>query len=222
MKIYLISIIIMLSIVPIFSSVNINGENAIFSIDDKSYDNVYLASSFNSWKFKEYPLKKKNGIWSIEVPLYPGKYQYKFVINGQDWILDPENESVIKDGNFTNSYFEMKVEEKELNTKIEEDPNENNTSDNINNIENNLTYFEYTDRDAESVCVVGDFNSWETNKDMLKDHDGDGKWEGRFLIDKGTYMYMFVINGEKWYSDPNASEFSEDGYGGKNSIIQIK
>ena len=45
-----------------------------------------------------------DGIWEIVVPLKPGRYQYKYVIDwGVRWELDPNNPLTAVEGGFTNS-----------------------------------------------------------------------------------------------------------------------
>ena len=53
---------------------------------------VMVAGSFNNWNFKETPLKKSssNNTWRRSVTLKPGRYEYKFVVDGR-WITDPNN-----------------------------------------------------------------------------------------------------------------------------------
>jgi 1,4-alpha-glucan branching enzyme len=29
------------------------------------------------------------GVWSIVLPLPPGRYEYQFIINHETWVLDP-------------------------------------------------------------------------------------------------------------------------------------
>lgn len=52
---------------------------------------VSVAGSFNNWNKDEFLMEKDtNHVWSVVVPLEPGKeYHYKFVINGTQWITDP-------------------------------------------------------------------------------------------------------------------------------------
>jgi len=53
---------------------------------------VMVAGTFNNWNFKETPLKKgaKDNTWRRSVTLKPGRYEYKFVVDGR-WITDPKN-----------------------------------------------------------------------------------------------------------------------------------
>ena len=51
---------------------------------------VSVAGDFNNWDIKANPLKEAaaGGSFSATVPLLPGRYQYKFIVNG-DWRVDP-------------------------------------------------------------------------------------------------------------------------------------
>ena len=50
---------------------------------------VYLAGSFNDWNPTADPMKKvEDNLWIIKKSLTPGKYEYKFVIDGE-WLPGP-------------------------------------------------------------------------------------------------------------------------------------
>ena len=52
---------------------------------------VFLVGDFNDWNEVKHPLKKNaNGVWEKIAMLFPGRYEYKFLIDGQ-WKRDPEN-----------------------------------------------------------------------------------------------------------------------------------
>ena len=69
-----------------------------FTYADPSAKSVSVAGQFNNWNNTVNPLKKDDaGIWSATLPLKPGKYQYKFVVDG-DWRLDPLNPDSVDDG----------------------------------------------------------------------------------------------------------------------------
>lgn len=60
---------------------------------------VAIAGDFNKWKVDENIMKKQdNGIWTIEIPLKPGAYNYMFVADGKVWMTDPNAESYQDDG----------------------------------------------------------------------------------------------------------------------------
>ena len=52
---------------------------------------VALTGDFKNWDRKGIPMKKdKDGTWRIEVPLPPGRYEYKFIVDNE-WKTDPAN-----------------------------------------------------------------------------------------------------------------------------------
>ncbi len=78
------------------------------------------------------------------------------------------------------------------------------------------------DAQAKTVSIVGDFNDWQVGKNVLSDPDGDGIWTGEITLKPGKYQYVFVIDGKRWIPDPRAKEISKDGFGGVNSVIEVK
>jgi len=50
---------------------------------------VYLAADFNNWDTSANPMKKdKKGLWKITITLKPGRYEYRFLVDGK-WENDP-------------------------------------------------------------------------------------------------------------------------------------
>ena len=74
---------------------------------------------------------------------------------------------------------------------------------------------------ANQIAVAGDFNSWNTNANQLKDPDGDGIWTGKMQLEPGRYEYMLVVDDGKWVTDPNAKVYADDGFGSKNAVLFI-
>ena len=58
---------------------------------------VALAGSFNNWNQSQTLCAKEADGWLCRVELKPGKYTYKFVIDG-NWIMDPANPESENDG----------------------------------------------------------------------------------------------------------------------------
>ncbi len=45
---------------------------------------AYLAGTFNGWSAEALPMRKdEKGTWSVSVKLKPGRYEYKFVVDGE-------------------------------------------------------------------------------------------------------------------------------------------
>lgn len=53
---------------------------------------VTVVGDFNDWSMTATPLERAegDGVWSVTVPLGPGRYRYAFVVNGTTWRNDPE------------------------------------------------------------------------------------------------------------------------------------
>lgn len=63
-----------------------------FVIDAPDAQNIYLVGDFNEWKLDEKNRlsRSENGKWEKRMGLTPGRYKYKFVVDGQ-WVVDRSN-----------------------------------------------------------------------------------------------------------------------------------
>lgn len=61
---------------------------------------VHLTGDFLSWSPEGVELEdpRGNGVWTADIPLPPGVYQYTFVIDGNRWVPDPTAVSQVDDG----------------------------------------------------------------------------------------------------------------------------
>ena len=52
---------------------------------------VALVGDFNDWDATTTPMRPANGggLWSVTVPLAPGRHRYAFLVNGSRWLADP-------------------------------------------------------------------------------------------------------------------------------------
>jgi 1,4-alpha-glucan branching enzyme len=65
-----------------------------FSFKETAADEVILMGDFNNWNPKKHPMKNDgSGTWSKTVVLSPGKYEYKFFVDGK-WKKDPRNDQI--------------------------------------------------------------------------------------------------------------------------------
>ena len=65
----------------------------LFVYHDDAADSVSVAGDFNAWSRLGTPLKRNaSGLWVTEI-LVPraGRFEYKFIVDGQRWIEDPNN-----------------------------------------------------------------------------------------------------------------------------------
>jgi 1,4-alpha-glucan branching enzyme len=60
---------------------------------DDGANTVSVAGDFNEWDLRATPLKRNgSGLWSTEVVVpHKGRFAYKFVVDGNRWIEDPNN-----------------------------------------------------------------------------------------------------------------------------------
>jgi 1,4-alpha-glucan branching enzyme len=67
-----------------------------FSLSAPQAKSVFIAGNFNQWNLSAHPLKRdKKGVWKISLPLGPGRYEYRFLVDGQ-WQNDPNCSSFIE------------------------------------------------------------------------------------------------------------------------------
>lgn len=78
--------------------INENGTVTFNFLGDASTESVNVAGSFNGWDATAFAMTKgEDDVWSVTVDLTPGVYEYKFVVNGGDWINDPANDAIVGD-----------------------------------------------------------------------------------------------------------------------------
>ena len=63
----------------------------MFVFHDDSANSISVAGDFNGWS--QTPLKRnRSGLWSTEIAVpRTGRFEYKFIVDGQRWIEDPSN-----------------------------------------------------------------------------------------------------------------------------------
>ena len=62
-----------------------------FVFVDSGAASVALVGDFNEWTKGATELKRSGapGVWTVAVPLTPGRHEYAFIINGSRWVADP-------------------------------------------------------------------------------------------------------------------------------------
>jgi 1,4-alpha-glucan branching enzyme len=66
-----------------------------FKLEASEAKEAILVGDFNSWDVKKHTMKKDNkGRWTKIVTLAPGRYEYKFLVDGQ-WQNDPNNDQMV-------------------------------------------------------------------------------------------------------------------------------
>jgi 1,4-alpha-glucan branching enzyme len=195
----------------------INKVPTTFSYSDAKATSVVLAGEFNNWAdnedgkvtgHTEWLLKTDgSGNWTLTVPLAPGKYRFKYVIDGgARWEKDRKLPSTSDD----NSLIEVKAAA----------PDGSGATAGKNTVT-----FQYTDPKATTVHLAGDFNGWLDNEDgkvtghgeWLLQNDGSGLWKLTTQLPPGRHRFKYVIDGgARWEMDPRLP-VATDG----NSVIEV-
>ncbi|MEO0284984.1 MAG: glycogen-binding domain-containing protein [candidate division WOR-3 bacterium] len=75
-----------------------------FKLKEGKANSVLLAGDFTNWEKNPLKMEKRGDIWEVTLDLEPGRYEYKFIVDG-NWISDPENP--LKVGPYGNSLIEI-------------------------------------------------------------------------------------------------------------------
>ena len=74
---------------------------------------------------------------------------------------------------------------------------------------------------ARTVQAAGDFNGWNPASTPLEPTTS-GAWTVTLRLEPGRYEYMFVVDGERWVADPFAVEQTDDGFGARNAVLDVR
>jgi hypothetical protein len=127
--------------------------------------NVFVAGTFNNWKPDELRMKREGNVWHLDLPLNPGNYGYKFIVDGA-WMTDPLNPHQVGENGETNSLLVVK-------------PNYTFT----------LKGF---DR-AKTIRLAGTFNDWNYDGYTMA-HQGN-VWTISLNLKPGKHLYKFIVDG---------------------------
>tara|TARA_B100000945_G_C20425670_1_gene620372 strand:- start:2218 stop:4854 length:2637 start_codon:yes stop_codon:yes gene_type:complete len=163
--------------------------------------NVFIAGDFNNWSPNRNPLSEKDGLYTVTLYLKRGKYSYKFVVDG-NWITDENAEDFIDDG-FGGENSIIYIGDK-------------NDIDALRKVD-----FIYQPQNiVKEIYLVGSMNDWNQKSHRMFETT-KGTYSTSILLKEGSYQYKFLEDGINWIADENAEIFEEDGFGGKNSVINV-
>ncbi len=84
-----------------FTKLNSSQVTIRFEISVPEVNSVHLAGNFNDWDDRSYALKRigSSDSWEIELRLPKGNfYVYNFVLDGEQWVVDPKSTLTVDDG----------------------------------------------------------------------------------------------------------------------------
>jgi len=94
------------------------------------------------------------------------------------------------------------------------------------------TVFRYYAPSASVVQLAGNWpeNNWLAGQAQtavllvgaMKQEGADGVWVRTEKLPPGRYQYKFVIDRVNWHEDPNNPNRTDDGFGGFNSLLDVR
>jgi len=73
---------------------NLGKRKVAFSLNAPEAKRVAVSGDFNKWSADAHAMKKdENGVWHRNAMLSAGRYEYRFLVDGQ-WWNDPKNDQV--------------------------------------------------------------------------------------------------------------------------------
>lgn len=217
--------ILLISVTSIFAGVKFVDGKVVFTFKAEA-NAVYLAGNFNNWNPTAWPMKLIDGVWTYEVELKPGSYQYKYVIDGKTWKEDPEAPAYVDDGfGGKNGAFTLTTDGKILGEQSTQQSQGKKYK--LNEKRENTIFVDpdgyvvirINAPGAKHVFIAGSFNNWN-DKDTECYYVDAGWWEAVLELTPGIYEYKFIIDGN-WTVDPNAFAYTDDGFGGKNAVLEV-
>lgn len=127
---------------------------------------VILSGNFNNWSTNGITMHRTDSGWVAIQKLKPGKYLYKFIVDGI-WIYDTNNNKKEGDGNggFNSVYFHY-----------------------------NYLFTLDGHEEAKKVILSGSFNGWN-EKELVMQHTAAG-WQLPVYLNEGTHAYKFIVDKE--------------------------
>jgi len=194
-----------------------------FSCEAPGAAAVYLAGEFNGWSDSGALMAETDGVWTVVLPLAPGEYQYKFVVDG-NWQADSGNPSTTEDGfGGQNSVVRVTAGAESMAAASGGAAAAATVAAaGAGDGSPRSVEFTYTPviSGVANVFLAGTFNDWNDSKTRMTDGDNDGTYTVSLLLAPGTYHYKFVVDGN-WQQDPANPEGVEDGFGGQNSVLKV-
>ncbi|MEI7664210.1 MAG: hypothetical protein WCK34_18530, partial [Bacteroidota bacterium] len=132
----------------------------------KTARKVYISGTFNAWSTEESPMQPCDSGWTVTLKLQPGRYAYKYIIDGR-WVNDSYNKLREDDANhgYNNIFFCY-----------------------------NYKFVLSGYPKAGKVMVAGSFNDW--NEKDLRMILYQGSWVLPLFLREGTHAYKFIVDGQ--------------------------
>lgn len=183
-------------------------DGLLFTYKDRKAEKVLISGNFSSWKMIKMK-RGKDGVWFYFLSNidFAGKVEYKFNVDGL-WTEDPYN--AFRQDDERGSYISI--------------------AKNDSPSDGRLVTYKFTAKDrilfrtykpqARIISIVGDFNGWNPEHDIMK-RGNDGIWRLEKRLPSGIYRYKFIVDGE-WLPDLFNPDSASDNAGDICSIVKVK
>ena len=163
-----------INVLSLYSVFNYHkGVARFFLPQRKNAQHVSIAGTFNNWSTMQSPMVRCDSGWFITLRLKPGKFSYKYIIDGV-WSSDPYN-------------------------KLREDDTQG--GENCVVFCYNYRFFLPFSRSLKDVFVAGSFNSW--NPRELRMYPVAGGWALNLFLREGTHAYKFFADNQWFLDPSN-------------------
>lgn len=131
----------------------------------QSRKQVFISGTFNNWSTMQHEMHRTRGGWITGIPLKPGKYLYKYIVDGR-WLHDQENMLAMADGQGGYNSVVYCY---------------------------NYTFRLQGFNDAKKVFLSGNFNNWR-HRQLRMERTPDG-WQLPIYLRMGTHVYKYIVDG---------------------------
>lgn len=178
---------------PLFTARQSPDGNARFFLPGfETAGKAILTGTFNGWDEQAFAMDKVEGGWETRLQLEAGRYEYKFIVDGE-WMEDPGNPDKRK--------------------------NQYDTYNSILYVARPVIFRLENYGGAQKVALAGSFNDWRTD-DIQMQREGNA-WVAAVELEGGKHWYKFIVDG-KWITDPANPFREHDGKGNVNSVIVVR
>jgi 1,4-alpha-glucan branching enzyme len=188
---------------------NLISNGVLFTYRNRNASRVQVAGDFTGWRPRAMK-RSREGVWYYFLENSEDHKEksvsYKFLVDGV-WISDPSNPFKEDDG--MGSYLSR--------VRLPGEPEGKMVSYRM--VGENRVQFRIYRPDARFVSIIGDFNNWNPENDILTKGE-DGIWRITRRLSAGTYRYKFVVDG-KWVPDIYNPRNASDATGEIASVITI-
>jgi hypothetical protein len=161
----------------------LNDSQFVFYLPEfKEATQVVLSGNFNNWNTLDNKMTLTDSGWIFKQVLVPGRYEYKFIVDG-NWTEDPNNRNTVvnRHGSY-NSVFVVPNYTFRLSERLE----------------------------ANRMILSGSFVNW--NEGLIKMKKVNSQWQADLYLPDNVYEYKFIADGEWFVDPNNPNTKLTNGH----------